>query len=65
MSFIHPDATLMDGHQKVKASMAETKENSPESCRKSPVNERVEIKIMMVKVQVIHFSLFSIKPLRG
>ncbi|KAH8332825.1 hypothetical protein KR074_011481, partial [Drosophila pseudoananassae] len=53
MSFIHPDATLIDGHQKFEASMAEKDENSAISCRTSPAKERVEIKIMMVKVQVI------------
>ncbi|XP_044313019.1 solute carrier family 22 member 3 isoform X2 [Drosophila rhopaloa] len=51
MSFIHPDAGLMGSNGDVPISMEESESKLEEGHRESPLNGRVEIKIVMLKVQ--------------
>ncbi|KAH8418513.1 hypothetical protein KR009_010847 [Drosophila setifemur] len=53
MSFIHPDATLMASHGNVQSSMEESEVKSGKAYSKCPSQDRMEITIVMLKVQVI------------
>ncbi|TDG46625.1 hypothetical protein AWZ03_006937 [Drosophila navojoa] len=72
MSFIHPDASLINGGRAASAAVA-TKPNNKqfsqleaqpppleEAHASSPPRDRVEIKIVMLKVQVIRSIQFEI-----
>jgi len=62
MSFIHPDASLMGSIGSDPGSMEELGSKSEEG--KSSLNDRVEIKIVMIKVQVIYIYGISLRTLR-
>ncbi|KAH8344287.1 hypothetical protein KR084_009324, partial [Drosophila pseudotakahashii] len=55
MSFIHPDAGLMGSNGNVPSSTEKLGSKSEED--KSHPNDRIEIKIVMLKVQVIYIVI--------
>ncbi|KRK02637.1 solute carrier family 22 member 3 isoform X2 [Drosophila yakuba] len=51
MSFIHPDASLMGSNGNTSSSMEGSVSKSEDGTRKSPLTDRLEIKIVMLNVQ--------------
>ncbi|EDX11643.1 GD19658 [Drosophila simulans] len=54
MSFIHPDASLMGSNGNPPSSMEDSVSKPEDEPRRSPLIDRLEIKIVMLNVQVIY-----------
>jgi len=54
MSFIHPDASLMGSNGNTPSSMDDSVSKSDNGPRRSPLIDRLEIKIVMLNVKVIY-----------